>query len=534
MRILDEGKVKLLGEDIERHAARPTNVPDDAWLAYLTASYLLGQIEWEAAHGQANYDRLAQNAQRLRSAFTEAIERVREFDEGFLRLPALEIIGRWLTDTDAAVVTFCCTEFGSFGLVMRNNNGMAIKSVEVPNLKREEIKRLIFDDVDDEGTPRRGWLGAMVPYIKDRQSGNLEGWVDQIPTTLQLIGKKLLAPIISAVGSDVKRLIIVPSHELYVLPLHAAPIASRPPKLLIDQYEFTFTPSLEFFAHSILHSQGKNMNNSLSVLTTAQESVEELSDQLLVVTNPELDTALGFAEYEGLAAVKCLGSAKILHGAQAKREDVVRSFGKATAAHFACHATFNWANARKSGLSLADGPLTVEELLLGEITLGKEVKDDHVNYVCVPLELSRMRLVTISACETGVTNVVRGSPSEYLAIASEFLLAGVPTVISTLWAVPDLSTALFMEQVYSQLGQGASVAGAVRSAAQWLKSVTARELLELGASRNESRPFATIVPAELRSESWRRFLAMDEGEVPYAHPYYWAGFVATGHAGSVF
>lgn len=94
--------------------------------------------------------------------------------------------------------------------------------------------------------------------------------------------------------------------------------------------------------------------------------------------------------------------------------------------HFACRGNYNWNDPYESGLVLADGRLTLDELQRGNV------------------DLSSARLVTLSACETGIVDISKGNPEEYVGVPAGFLLAGVPCVVSSLWEVPDLSTALLM------------------------------------------------------------------------------------------
>jgi CHAT domain-containing protein len=60
------------------------------------------------------------------------------------------------------------------------------------------------------------------------------------------------------------------------------------------------------------------------------------------------------------------------------------------------------------------------------------------------VDMSSARLVTLSACETGITDVMIGSADEFVG-----LLAGVPCVVSSLWSVPDIATAILMQRFYS-------------------------------------------------------------------------------------
>src|SRR5204862_6812405 len=114
------------------------------------------------------------------------------------------------------------------------------------------------------------------------------------------------------------------------------------------------------------------------------------------------------------------------------------------------HGSYDCNDPPASGLELADDRLTLADLQQGAV------------------DLSAARLVTLSACETGISDVLRGSAEEYVGIPAGFLLAGVPCVVSSLWAVPDLSTALLMERFYrNHLKNDLEFPAALREAQVW-------------------------------------------------------------------
>lgn len=94
-------------------------------------------------------------------------------------------------------------------------------------------------------------------------------------------------------------------------------------------------------------------------------------------------------------------------------------------------------------------------------------------------------LVTLSACQTGLGQFIRGEGIEGLSRA--FFYAGSSSVLMSLWAVNDQATYLLMERFYRHLKRGETLMEALRNAQ-----------LEMISSRSLS------------------------------HPYYWAGFVITG------
>lgn len=103
--------------------------------------------------------------------------------------------------------------------------------------------------------------------------------------------------------------------------------------------------------------------------------------------------------------------------------------------HFATHALFDPVYPMQSSLIVTDGkravPLTAERLFAEPLSA---------------------RLVILSACETGMGQVVSGD--ELLGLARSFYLGGASSVVSSLWPVDDDATRLFMETFHQQSRNG--------------------------------------------------------------------------------
>lgn len=95
-------------------------------------------------------------------------------------------------------------------------------------------------------------------------------------------------------------------------------------------------------------------------------------------------------------------------------------------------------------------------------------------------------LVFLSACETAVEKG-RSNGRELMSLAKAFTTAGPPSLIATLWKIPDISTSRLVTAFYSELKKNKGVADALRGA-------------QLAVISNEQ----------------------------YRHPYYWAGFLLFG------
>jgi CHAT domain-containing protein len=151
---------------------------------------------------------------------------------------------------------------------------------------------------------------------------------------------------------------------------------------------------------------------------------------------------LPHVEAEVQAVARRFGAGAVLRlGGDATRAALRDAAPAADVVHLACHAQFRADSPYFSALHLADGELTLRDA------------------AALPLVAS---LVTLSACETGLSRVAPGD--ELVGLVRGFLLAGASNVLATLWTVDDASTAALMEEFYAGLCAGARPAAALRAA----------------------------------------------------------------------
>ena len=105
------------------------------------------------------------------------------------------------------------------------------------------------------------------------------------------------------------------------------------------------------------------------------------------------------------------------------------------------------------------------------------------------MDLSGVEWTVLSACDTGVGEVKTGEG--VLGLRRSFQIAGVNTLIMSLWAVQDEAALEWMGNLYAARGDGMSTARAVQNAA--------------------------VRMIERRREAGRS-----------THPFYWGAFVAAG------
>jgi CHAT domain-containing protein len=152
----------------------------------------------------------------------------------------------------------------------------------------------------------------------------------------------------------------------------------------------------------------------------------------------------------------------------------------------------------------------------------------------------RPRLVVLSACETGLYEIT-SSPDEFIGLPGSFTALGAAGVVGTLWPVSDAATALLMARFYElHMDKGQSPPAALRGAQAWVRGATADDLnayAKVAAARGRlaARQLANIEAALGKQDRGRSPDATgatsgrSEGTLhPYAHPYYWGGFIHTG------
>jgi CHAT domain-containing protein len=161
---------------------------------------------------------------------------------------------------------------------------------------------------------------------------------------------------------------------------------------------------------------------------------------------PGLTTLAGAGrEIDSLA--RRLPRAHTLRGRAADTTAVKSQLPQADIFHFAGHAVFDDARPERSQLVVGSRGLTVESIR--------------------GLDLSRLKLVVLSACETDRTPAA--ASTGFLGLADSFIAAGADGVIGSLWKVDDASTLLLMQAFYDALGRTGDPVTALRDAQRSLK-----------------------------------------------------------------
>lgn len=266
----------------------------------------------------------------------------------------------------------------------------------------------------------------------------------------------LLADALGGLPAGIRRLVIVPDDVLHQMPFAALrPEAGGPP--LVDRYQLNVVPSATLWLHwkasrppaapapllamadPVLPGGGRTVGGG------GRRPVERLA----IFAGGLRLGALPEARREGRAAVRHLAGASVLRlGGDASegflKSADLRRFG---VLHFATHAILDDQSPERSGVLLTPEPASEDGLLqLREIVL-------------LPLE---GRTVVLSSCRSASGAVLRGEG--VMGIARAFFQAGAHTVVASLWPLRDDDGAALFDRFYVHLGEGRSVADALRAA----------------------------------------------------------------------
>jgi CHAT domain-containing protein len=260
----------------------------------------------------------------------------------------------------------------------------------------------------------------------------------------------LIKPIVDLLPTDpAERVIFIPHRSLFLIPFPALQDESR--QYLIEKYALSTSPSIQVLA-----------------LTEAEASQLGTGSKSLVVGNPVMPTIppaldgkpiqlapLPGAEQEALEIANLLQT-QALTGEAAKESTVVQQMGSSDLIHLATHGLLTELNhldiSVPGAIALAaEAPFQTGVPGPDGLLTSDEIMDLKLN----------AKLVVLSACNTGRGNITGDG---VVGLSRAFISAGVPTVMVSLWSVPDAPTAELMVTFYEQFEQTNHKAAALQEA----------------------------------------------------------------------
>lgn len=305
--------------------------------------------------------------------------------------------------------------------------------------------------------------------------------------------EQLMQPLRPALGTATE-LLIAPEGLLSLVPFAAT--VDENGRFLLESYVINYLSSGRDLLR--MHTRSAARDRPLLIVNpafdrevpdVAQERPAERSDGRRSRDFHGMQfPALPATAAEGEAIASVMPGALLLAG-EAATETAVKATRGPKVLHIATHGFF--LNEQRPGSGLRhENAMLRSGLVLAGVTRLRSGQDDGVLTAeeAASLDLAGTQLVVLSACDTGVGEVRNGEG--VFGLRRSFAVAGAETLVMSLWAVEDNSTARLMSDYYKRLAAGEG---------------------RIEALRNVQLRF--LEDAAMR------------------HPFYWAGFIASGQSG---
>ena len=269
------------------------------------------------------------------------------------------------------------------------------------------------------------------------------------------LDRKVMEPVRALLPGETTRLLIAPDGVLNLIPFQA--LTDEPGRYLVERYSISYLTS----GRDLLRLQVSRRPKSAALLVAdpffgETPKVGRPGEGSLPYFAPLAGTAL-----EARAIQSRFPKATILTGREAT-EEALNQVVAPQILHIATHGFFS---AAPAGLAVTAGnPLLQSGLALAGANLGKGGSRDGIFTALEAsgLNLWGTKLVTLSACDTGVGEVRNGDGVYGLRRA--LLLAGTESLVTSLWPVSDYMTRQIMSAYYTGLQQGRGRGEALRQA----------------------------------------------------------------------
>ncbi|MCU0544867.1 MAG: tetratricopeptide repeat protein [Oscillatoriaceae cyanobacterium Prado104] len=435
-------------------------------------------------------------------------EQLRRLDPvlaGQIRVNPLKFssIQRLIDKPNTAILSFYTTASDTSIFVVRQNE---ITLQSCANLGLDTLHEWIIEN----------WLGQ---YVDDNNY-----WEEELVSMLAELAKMLnLNDLILWHLEGISELIVIPHYALHHIPFAALPIGDN--RYLGDKFLIRYAPSCQILEFCQQRPSSSNLNCG-----TIEDATGDLP----------------FASFEGeqLAVIYNISDDRRLKG---RRQATVSNYRQLAQTvqilHSSHHAQSRLDNPLESTLILGDGCITLGQLMTPA------------------WRLPQLSDVFLSCCETGLgLSEITG---DILTFSTAFLSAGARSVISTLWAVDDLATALFSIFYYQEWQQRKNRPEAIRQAQLKLRSLAGntfdasykpqlaqfltqqlKETEELRKKAKANRDAELVdspiywhwdeeykKSAQLGNKIHQYRQSLDkicQESQPFSHPFYWAAFTCTG------
>ncbi|MEJ6479933.1 CHAT domain-containing tetratricopeptide repeat protein [Nostoc punctiforme UO1] len=290
----------------------------------------------------------------------------------------------------------------------------------------------------------RQTIGVRSPSIEIVPTPDPAGAETQLKQLHQLLIKPI-ADLLPTKESD--KVIFIPQSYLFLIPFPA--LQDKNGKYLIEKHTILTSPSIQLL--DLTHQQSKRLGETRLITSFQKQDAVVVGNPTMPKVPPKIGEppqqlhSLPGAEEEAKAIAPILKTQAIT-GDKATKAAILQLLPKARIIHLATHGLLDDIRGLGSAIALApsdrdDGLLTAEEIF-DSVELNAE-------------------LVVLSACDTGRGRITGDG---IIGLSRSLISAGTPSVIVSLWSVPDAPTAELMTEFYQNLQKNPDKAVALRDA----------------------------------------------------------------------
>jgi CHAT domain-containing protein len=356
-----------------------------------------------------------------------------------------------------------------------------------------------------------------------------EKWKNEMEHFLHELAERLqLSKIIYQYLQDIEELIIEPHLLLHQIPFAALPTGEYQ-EYLVDRFLIRYTPSCQILDFCHQNKNKKRLNLDIQDL------------QYGIVADTVDNDPLPFSRWEDEQIAKMFNipaDKRLIGSSQATVQNYRKLAEQVQILHSCHHAESCLYNPLESQLKLGDGSITLGQLMSPEWRLPNLID------------------VFLSCCETNLDNP--DITDNLLTLSTGFLCTGAISVISSLWMVDDLATALLSIFYYQQRQECKNRPEALKEAQIKLRELKKADLEEIcqelrkadleeisqaaenqrQQARNQKKQYPQDSEEYLECDRQHQKYAKisiainniqkSKGEFPFAHPRYWSAFIAQG------
>jgi CHAT domain-containing protein/tetratricopeptide (TPR) repeat protein len=307
------------------------------------------------------------------------------------------------------------------------NGEIAFRQVDLKPLWQQQnttLAKLVTMSRDSLGV-----RGQRLTFVSKVNKSNLK-------QQLQQLHQLLISPIVDLLPKDPnQRVVFIPQQSLFLVPFAALQDADG--KYLIEKHTILTSPAIQVL--DLTHKQRQHVSGK-DVLIVGNPTMPKIGNP------PEQLPSLPGSEDEANAIAK-LFNTEAITGQKASKAAFKQLIPNAKIIHLATHGLLD--DYKKFGVP-------------GAIALAPSGEDDGLLTSGEILDLKlNAELVVLSACNTGRGDI---KGDGVIGLSRSLITAGTPSVLVSLWSVPDSPTASLMTEFYRQMQQKPDKAQALRQA----------------------------------------------------------------------